>query len=362
MRRRHCFRSERTAVAVVLATSVLVFPGAASANSVSYTTYAGYGVPQLSLGSYYMQVNYCLFAQGASTLASTQGLFRIVMQTDANVVEYDTSNDVMWDSAAHGGKAGQPTANYRLCIQGDGNLVEYTPSNGVLWASNTGGHSCSCSLVIQNDGNVVDYNGSVALWSDGGEYAVASPFKEVDAAWNVRSVAGTPNLYVWPGMEGKQYTGSAPGSIIQGGSASVNGSAYFWYEDYPYPIQTMGNIAVLPGDEVYVSVSNINANTAQFAFFDYSYLPAQEYTFNYGPLPYPAAVQPEAIEEDTSATTYTNGGTVSVTANKTPSSASSPTPFAQPATQFNLVQGGIQKATTGPLDSSGDFSISYIRN
>src|SRR3990167_2084306 len=56
---------------------------------------------------------------------------RVIMQSDGNLVIYDSSSRPLWATNT----AGSPGA--RLALQADGNLVVYSSSNTVLWASNT---------------------------------------------------------------------------------------------------------------------------------------------------------------------------------------------------------------------------------
>jgi RHS repeat-associated protein len=88
---------------------------------------------------------------------SEDGQFRLIMQTDGNLVIYGPSG-VVWASNTSG-------ANCRLVLQGDGNLVIYNGNNVATWASATSGRP-SGSLVMQNDGNLVIFgNDNSAIWA-----------------------------------------------------------------------------------------------------------------------------------------------------------------------------------------------------
>lgn len=56
-----------------------------------------------------------------------------------------------------------PDGRYRLIVQSDGNLVEYGDRGQVLFASGTAGHP-GAFLALQADGNLVMYSGPVPLW------------------------------------------------------------------------------------------------------------------------------------------------------------------------------------------------------
>jgi hypothetical protein len=103
----------------------------------------------------------------ASTLSPGQSLspgqeidaggYRLVMQTDGNLVEY-TGSSVLFASNT----AGQ-SGDY-LIMQTDGNLVVYSSGGQWRWQSGTPGYTNSY-LAIQTDGNVVVYHGGAAVWA-----------------------------------------------------------------------------------------------------------------------------------------------------------------------------------------------------
>lgn len=90
-------------------------------------------------------------------LQSGNGLYKVWMQSDGNLVQYDNGGRVFW----HSRRNGQGTSF--LVLQGDGNLVTYRSSGGATWATGGRGHE----FVVQDDNNIVLYNranGKVA-WS-----------------------------------------------------------------------------------------------------------------------------------------------------------------------------------------------------
>lgn len=112
---------------------------------------------------------------------------RLVMQSDGNLVLYNTSNQALWSSQTQG----NPGA--RLELQTDGNMVVYSASNVALWATYTiqvpnhlayvnttlssGGllypgqrietADRRFKLILQGDGNLVLYSPTKALWATG---------------------------------------------------------------------------------------------------------------------------------------------------------------------------------------------------
>lgn len=87
--------------------------------------------------------------------------YRLILQSDGNLVLYDSMNRVLWSS----GTFGLPVAY--LAIQSDGNLVMYNANNQPLWNTVTFGHGPS-QLIMQADGNLVLYTASGGVtWSSG---------------------------------------------------------------------------------------------------------------------------------------------------------------------------------------------------
>jgi surface antigen len=99
----------------------------------------------------------------ASTpLVSPNGQYRLQMQADGNLVQYNAANQPTWSSNTWG----NPGAYLKM--QDDGNLVIYTRKDTPkkpIWASRTDGRGPS-HLEVQNDGNVVIYPyGQAASWA-----------------------------------------------------------------------------------------------------------------------------------------------------------------------------------------------------
>lgn len=93
-------------------------------------------------------------------LVSPNGSYRLVLQTDGNLVLYRNSdNAVRWASNTVG-----RSPRY-LTLQTDGNLVLYPTSGSALWASNTSGLRTAGQLRLQDDGNVVLYNSGRPVWA-----------------------------------------------------------------------------------------------------------------------------------------------------------------------------------------------------
>jgi hypothetical protein len=94
------------------------------------------------------------------SLASCNGDYTLIMQSDGNLVLYQGST-ALWASNTVGSGADE------AIMQGDGNFVLYTSSGSPAWSSGTAGNA-GAYLDVQNDANVVIYSASgSALWSTG---------------------------------------------------------------------------------------------------------------------------------------------------------------------------------------------------
>jgi|GEM_PF-4822355 len=82
-------------------------------------------------------------------IASNNGMYRLIMQGDGNLVMYDIFNKALWASGTMG-KGGNV-----VTMQGDGNLVIYAGSKAV-WASGTMNKG-GVKLAMQDDRNLVIY-------------------------------------------------------------------------------------------------------------------------------------------------------------------------------------------------------------
>lgn len=94
-----------------------------------------------------------------TSVQSSNSTYKVIMQSDGNFVEYNSSNQALWSTKT----AGNPGA--RAIMQSDGNFVIYSSSNKALWNSGTNWYN-GARAVIQTDGNFVIYNAQGrAIWS-----------------------------------------------------------------------------------------------------------------------------------------------------------------------------------------------------
>lgn len=83
-------------------------------------------------------------------IVSINGRFKLVLQTDGNLVVYDTASPA-WSSGT------QHSDTSFLKMQQDGNLVLYSPNGSPRWASETSGKCSQPYLTLQNDGTLAMY-------------------------------------------------------------------------------------------------------------------------------------------------------------------------------------------------------------
>jgi hypothetical protein len=83
-------------------------------------------------------------------IVSSNGRYKLVMQSDGNLVIYSI-NHALWSSRTAG------RSPSKLVMQSDGNLVIYDTQNRAYWSSITSGRGSS-RLVMQTDGNLVIYD------------------------------------------------------------------------------------------------------------------------------------------------------------------------------------------------------------
>lgn len=95
----------------------------------------------------YQATNEIIQISTGQQINSPDGRFRLVQQTDGNLVLY-FGGSALWASQAFG-------SSFTTYFQSDGNLVTYGPS-GPVWNSAT--NAIGARLALQNDGNLVIYD------------------------------------------------------------------------------------------------------------------------------------------------------------------------------------------------------------
>ena len=101
-------------------------------------------------------------------LVSTNGRYHLTLQSDGNLVIYDTTPaQPIWATGTWNLPADRrPT---HVDMQADGNVVLYNDANQPAWASGSSG-TASPYLELQDDGNLVAYeNGRTPIWASGSQ-------------------------------------------------------------------------------------------------------------------------------------------------------------------------------------------------
>lgn len=119
-------------------------------HTVHYPEYSRYATTTLSTGRLYK----------GQAIETANRKYRLILQTDGNLVLYDNNNRALWASWTDGKKASF------LAMQPDGNLVLYDNEQMPIWSTHTSGKSTNARLIVQPDGNLVLYSGAMTpLWN-----------------------------------------------------------------------------------------------------------------------------------------------------------------------------------------------------
>jgi hypothetical protein len=115
-------------------------------------------------------------------LISPNGKYKLIMQSDGNLVLYRVyDNYALWNS----GTAGQAVS--RVIMQDDGNLVIYLTNGRPIWSSRTQGNPGS-HLRLQDDGSLAIYK-PVPIWYISTGQGLQADAAEADAAEVVEELA-----------------------------------------------------------------------------------------------------------------------------------------------------------------------------
>jgi hypothetical protein len=146
-----------------------------------------------------------------------------------------------------------PSGQFRLTMQGDGNLVEYNSSNQPIWASNTSGNP-GATAVMQSGGDlVVTSTASASLWaSNTGGNAGAYAIVRSDGNVVVESAAGVP---LW----------GAPSILVSGAVLKSGQSISDPTGQYRLTMQSDGNLVAYNGSNQATWASNTSGNAGATA-------------------------------------------------------------------------------------------------
>jgi len=114
-------------------------------------------VTVLGTAAFSNQLNSGQTLKAGGKLVSSNGTYRLTMQSDGNLVLYKKNTAKAQWSTKTAGETGA-----RAVMQSDGNLVVYKGAKAV-WDSSTNGQK-GASLVLRNDGNLVVKKNSTTVW------------------------------------------------------------------------------------------------------------------------------------------------------------------------------------------------------
>jgi outer membrane protein assembly factor BamB len=179
--------------------------------------------------------------RAGQSVVSANRVFRLVMQSDGNLVEYDGTTAV-WATSTN------PSGSY-ASMQDDGNLAVYTSGGAPLWASNTAGNA-GAYLVLTNGGQLelLAQSGGV-LWGPG-----------IDAGGTTLHTGQT----LYSANRGFHLTMQSDGNLVEYGpagpvwSTSTNPSGSY------ASMQADGNFAVYTAAGTPLWASNTAANAGAY--------------------------------------------------------------------------------------------------
>lgn len=141
-------------------------------------------------------------------ITSPNGVYRLILQTDGNLVYYKSDGAVRFATYSYGNVA---------VMQGDGNFVEYSGSSPV-WHTRTSGNA-GAYLTTQDDGNLVVYSSTgVPLWNIGADLkASLDPTQTGDVVGrdlDAGVLGPLGHLGIWDGSVVFQSGPSSTGQVI----------------------------------------------------------------------------------------------------------------------------------------------------
>ncbi|MBW8485330.1 hypothetical protein [Actinomadura parmotrematis] len=190
------------------------------------------------------------------SLHSPDGRYKLIMQTDGNLVVYKKSKAI-WSS--HTWVKGSSAT-----MRTNGDLVVAKGSHQ-YWRSHTDGDK-GAYLKLQNDGNAVVYKGKTALWSSYQWISTLSngvtlyPYQKVvsqNGAWQLRQEPGG-DLALYSGGKLRWHTGTsghkgatttmqADGNLVVRAGGKALWSTHTWHKSTWLAVQNDGNVVVYTG-------------------------------------------------------------------------------------------------------------------
>ena len=162
-------------------------------------------------------------------IASPDGHYELVMESDGDLVEYIVGGRPLWASHTNG------DAGSHAVMQPGGNLAIYDPAGAAVWSSNSRSTGCPI-LVIQNDGNVVIYSPR-AIFATNTVQSMMQPGDVLRPGWSIYSPSEDFQLIMQTDGNLVLYDGA--GKALWASNTDHHPGAYA-------VMQTDGNLVVYP--------------------------------------------------------------------------------------------------------------------
>lgn len=118
------------------------------------------------------------------------GAFKVVFQTDGNLVIFDVNGNTTWASATENRGAASAV------MQSDGNFVIRDASGGIIWQTNTAGHP-GAWLAIQDNGKLFVLKETIT-WARFGFAPGRRPYRgKYTPSLTVRETWATRDKVIW---------------------------------------------------------------------------------------------------------------------------------------------------------------------
>ncbi|OPB92594.1 hypothetical protein [Elizabethkingia occulta] len=116
---------------------------------------------------------------------SSNGAYSLVFENDGNLVVYDSSGAITWNSETEG-------EGSRTIFQRDGNLVIYNTEDNAVFSTDTNNKGAT-GLSLQNNGSLIIYDGrGRTLWTSQSQNFGSSDDNEFDTTSKVYSLGEIP--------------------------------------------------------------------------------------------------------------------------------------------------------------------------
>ena len=172
--------------------------------------------------------------QPGQQLTSPRGTYRLVMQRDGDLVEYDGSQPV-WSSATTG-------AGNLATMRASGDLVVTGTDGTLLWQSGTGGRVSQPRLDLRRGGNLVITSAGLAIWSRRASLSAGSPDDALLPGAALTAPNGAYQLVMQ--SDGDLVEVGASGNAVWSAQTTGNGNSAWLRTDGDFVVSTsQGSVA-----------------------------------------------------------------------------------------------------------------------